>query len=104
MLDKIVSTQTGQASWYGAESGNRTASGERFNPAAMTAAHRTLPFGTMVKVTNLKTGKAVVVRINDRGPFRSRRIVDLSAGAAEIIGLKSHGVGNVRMDILAPQG
>jgi rare lipoprotein A len=104
VLDKIVSTQTGQASWYGAESGNRTASGERFNPAAMTAAHRTLPFGTMVKVTNLTTGKAVVVRINDRGPFRSRRIVDLSAGAAEIIGLKSHGVGSVRMDILDPQG
>jgi rare lipoprotein A len=104
VLEKIVSTQTGQASWYGAESGNRTASGERFNPAAMTAAHRTLPFGTMVKVTNLNTGKAVVVRINDRGPFRSRRIVDLSAGAAEIIGLKSHGVGNVRMDILDPQG
>jgi rare lipoprotein A len=104
VLDKIVSTQTGQASWYGSESGNRTASGERFNPAAMTAAHRTLPFGTMVKVTNLKTGKTVVVRINDRGPFRSRRIVDLSAGAAEIIGLKSHGVGDVRMDILEPQG
>ncbi len=104
VLDKIVSTQTGQASWYGAESGNRTASGERFNPNAMTAAHRTLPFGTMVRVTNLKTGKAVVVRINDRGPFRSRRIVDLSAGAAEIIGLKSHGVGDVRMDILDPQG
>ncbi len=104
VLDKIVSTQTGQASWYGAESGNRTASGERFNPNAMTAAHRTLPFGTMVKVTSLKTGKAVVVRINDRGPFRSRRIVDLSAGAAEVLGLKSHGVGDVRMDILKPQG
>ena len=104
VFDNIVSTQSGQASWYGAESGNRTANGERFNPAAMTAAHRTLPFGTMVRVTSLKTGKAVIVRINDRGPFRSRRIVDLSAGAAEIIGLKSHGVGNVRMDILDPQG
>ena len=104
VLDKIVATQTGQASWYGAEAGNRTANGERFNPNGMTAAHRTLPFGTMVKVTNLKTGKAVVVRINDRGPFRSRRIVDLSAGAAEIIGLKSHGVGDVRMDILDTQG
>ena len=104
VFDKIVSTQTGQASWYGAESGNRTANGERFNPNALTAAHRTLPFGTMVRVTNLKTGKAVVVRINDRGPFRSRRIVDLSAGAAEIIGLKSRGIGDVRMDILDPQG
>jgi rare lipoprotein A len=104
VLDKIVATQIGQASWYGNEGGNRTANGERYNPNGMTAAHRTLPFGTMVKVTNLKTGKSVVVRINDRGPFRSRRIVDLSAGAAEVIGLKSHGVGDVRMDILSTQG
>ena len=103
-IDRIVATQTGQASWYGAESGNRTANGERFNPSGMTAAHPNLPFGTRVKVTSLKTGKSVVVRINDRGPFRSRRIVDLSAGAAEIIGLKSHGVGDVRMDILDTQG
>ncbi len=103
VLDKIVATQTGQASWYGAESGNRTANGERFNPNGMTAAHRTLPFGTRVKVTSLKTGKSVVVRINDRGPFRGRRIVDLAAGAAEIIGLKSHGVGDVRMEILDTQ-
>jgi rare lipoprotein A len=103
VLDKIVSTQTGQASWYGAESGGRTASGENFNPRSLTAAHRTLPFGTMVKVTSLKTGKTAIVKINDRGPFRSRRIIDISAGAAEAIGLKSDGVGDVRVDVLSTQ-
>jgi rare lipoprotein A len=103
-LDKIVATQIGQASWYGSEGGPKTANGERYNPNGLTAAHRTLPFGTMVRVTSLKTGKFVVVRINDRGPFSGQRIVDLSAGAAEAIGLKSDGVGRVRMDILATRG
>ncbi len=103
-LDQIVATQTGQASWYGSEAGSKTANGEKYNPNGLTAAHRTLPFGTKVRITSLKTGKAVVVRINDRGPFRSQRIVDISAGAAEAIGIKADGVGIVRMDILGTQG
>ena len=75
----------GQASWYG--SGHRTANGERFNPNGMTAAHRTLPFGTMVRVENRTTGRSVVVRINDRGPFVHGRIIDLSRGSARALGM-----------------
>ena len=100
-LNKIVATRTGQASWYGSEAGSQTANGERYNPRGLTAAHRTLPFGTKVRVTSIKTGKAVVVRINDRGPFHRRRMIDVSAGAAEAIGLKNTGIGEVRIDILA---
>ncbi|WP_373540496.1 septal ring lytic transglycosylase RlpA family protein [Chamaesiphon sp.] len=100
-LTKIVATHTGQASWYGSEAGSKTANGESYNPSGMTAAHRTLPFGTKVRVTSIKTGKAVVVRINDRGPFHGRRMIDVSAGAAQAIGLKSSGVGAVRMEVLA---
>jgi len=74
------------ASWYGAENGNQTASGEHFNPMGMTAAHRTMPFGTMVTVTNPASGKSVTVRINDRGPFIAGRDIDLSQGAAQAIG------------------
>ncbi len=103
-LDKIIATQSGQASWYGIEGGPQTASGERYNPSGLTAAHRTLPFGTQVRVTSLKTGKTVTVRINDRGPVSRRRIIDISAGAAEAIGLKNDGVGEVRMDILEREG
>ena len=103
-LDKIVATQSGQASWYGMEGGPQTASGERYNPSGLTAAHRTLPFGTKVRVTSLKTGKTVTVRINDRGPSSRRRIIDVSAGAAEVIGLKNDGIGEVRMDILEREG
>ena len=78
---------TGRASWYGAAlAGRRTASGERFDPEGLTAAHRRLPLGTLVEVTALDTGRAVVVRINDRGPFRGRRIIDLSHGAARLLG------------------
>jgi rare lipoprotein A len=103
-LTKIVATQSGQASWYGMEGGPQTASGERYNPSGLTAAHRTLPFGTKVRVTSLKTGKTVTVRINDRGPSSRRRIIDVSAGAAEVIGLKNDGIGEVRMDILEREG
>jgi rare lipoprotein A len=99
-LDKIVATHTGKASWYGIEGGPLTANGERYNPDGLTAAHRTLPFGTKVRVTSMKTGKFVVVRINDRGPFRSRRIIDISAGAAKIIGIKNDGIGEIRMEVL----
>lgn len=82
--------QQGAASWYGAKfQGRRTASGERFDMYALTAAHRTLRFGSLVRVTNLKNGKSVVVRINDRGPFHSNRIIDLSYQAATQIGALS---------------
>ncbi|MEO0490176.1 MAG: septal ring lytic transglycosylase RlpA family protein, partial [Cyanobacteria bacterium J06659_2] len=87
--------------WYGPGfHGRRSASGEVFNQNAMTAAHRTLPFGTQVRVTNLATNQQVVVRINDRGPFSRGRIIDLSAGAARQIGLMNMGVGPVRVEVL----
>lgn len=84
---------SGIASYYGNESGSKTASGQRFNQGAMTAAHRTLPFGTKLKVTH--AGRSVVVTINDRGPFIRGRVLDLSKGAASAIGLTSRGVGRV---------
>ncbi len=97
----VRSQLTGVASWYGPGfHGARTASGERFDQNAMTAAHKTLPFGTMVRVTNLNNGRSVLVRINDRGPFTPGRSIDLSRGAAEVIGLVSSGVGTVRMEVL----
>lgn len=78
---------SGLASWYGDElAGRPTASGERFAPAGLTAAHRLLPLGTMVEVTAVETGRVVVVRINDRGPYRGGRIIDLSHGAAQLLG------------------
>jgi rare lipoprotein A len=87
------------ASYYGHElAGRRTASGERFNPHAMTAAHRTLRFGTRVRVTNTRNGRSVVVRINDRGPFVKGRSIDLSLGAAKAIGMGSSA--NVKLAVL----
>ena len=80
--------QRGHASWYGPGfHGRRTANGEKFNTNALTAAHRSLPFGTLVRVVNEKTGRSVVVRINDRGPFIGGRIIDLARGAAQQIGM-----------------
>jgi len=91
----------GIASYYGAElHGSRTASGVPFDMYAFTAAHKTLPFGTTVKVTYLSTGKSVVVEINDRGPFTPGRIIDLSAAAAKEIGLYADGVGKVKIEIV----
>ena len=91
--------QKGAASWYGPGfHGRKTASGERFNTHAMTAAHKTLPFGTRVRVTNEKTGRAVVVRINDRGPYAHGRIIDLSQASARAIGIG--GVGKVSLSQL----
>ena len=84
-----ASAQCGSASWYALHS--KTASGERMNPAALTAAHRTLPFGTKVKVTNQRNGKSVVVRINDRGPFVKGRVIDLSKAAASKLGFIKSG-------------
>ncbi len=90
--------KVGMASYY--KSGKRTANGERFNPHGLTAAHRSLPFGTKVLVTNLANGKSVIVRINDRGPFVGGRIIDLSLGAAQIVGITSTGVGRVKITVL----
>ena len=87
--------QTGMASYY--KHGKRTANGERFDPHGYTAAHRTLPFGTRVLVTNLKNGKSVIVRINDRGPFSKNRVIDLSLGAAKVVGLTQSGVAKVKV-------
>lgn len=92
---------SGVASYYGnGFAGRRTASGERFNPAQLTAAHRTLPFGTMVLVTNPRNGKSVTVRINDRGPYSHSRSIDLSLAAAEQIGLVARGHGTVEMAVI----
>jgi rare lipoprotein A len=84
-----ASAQCGRASWYALHS--RTASGERMNPAAMTAAHRTLPFGTKLRVTNRRNGRVVTVRINDRGPFIRGRVLDLSRAAARKLGFVRSG-------------
>jgi len=91
----------GAASWYGPGFyGRRTASGDVFGPDTLTAAHRTLPFGTRVRVTNLENGKTVVVRINDRGPFRRHRVIDLAHGAATVLQMKQAGEVPVAMEIL----
>ena len=90
-------TFTGMASYYGNESGSRTASGQRMNPGALTAAHRTLPFGTKVRVTH--GDRSVIVTINDRGPFVRGRVLDLSTGAARAIGLP--GVGRVTVEVVS---
>ncbi len=94
--------QSGLASWYGARhQGHRTASGERFNKNALTAAHRTLRMGTRVRVTNIRNGKSVVVRINDRGPFGSKkRIIDVSEAAARKLGIIDAGVARVRLEVV----
>ncbi|MEM9631199.1 MAG: septal ring lytic transglycosylase RlpA family protein [Pseudomonadota bacterium] len=87
--------QCGKASWY--KLGGKTASGERANPNGLTAAHRTLPFGTMVEVTNLSNGKTVTVRINDRGPFTKGRVIDVTLAAARELGFVGKGITRVRV-------
>lgn len=100
-LGPIQFSFTGMASWYGPGfDGNYSASGEVFNQNALTAAHRTLPFGTLVRVTNLDTGLSVVVRINDRGPFAYDRVIDLSTAAAQTIGLVQSGVAPVNLEVV----
>ena len=89
---------SGKASFYGNESGSKTASGQRFNQNAMTAAHRSLPFGTKLRVTY--RGQSVVVTINDRGPFIKGRVLDLSTGAARAVGLTGAGVGHVTAEVI----
>ncbi len=101
LSSQVVRETRGVASWYGPGfHGRQSASGERFNQNSLTAAHRSLPFGTMVRVTNLNNGRTVVVRINDRGPYSGNRILDLSAGAAQQIGMISTGVAPIRLEIL----
>ena len=97
----VVQVSTGEASWYGPGFfGNRTASGEVFRPGTMTAAHRSLPFGTKVRVTNLWNDRSAVVTINDRGPFIAHRVIDLAHGAAHELGLISSGIAQVRLEVL----
>lgn len=91
-----AAAQCGSASWYALTS--KTASGERMNPAAMTAAHRSLPFGSKMKITNQRNGKSVVVRINDRGPFIKGRVIDLSKAAAHKLGFISAGHTKICME------
>lgn len=91
----------GMASYYGRElEGNRTASGERFDPDELTAAHRTLPFGSKVRVTNVSNGDSVIVRINDRGPFSHGRVIDVSHAAAREIGMHRSGTARVKLALL----
>lgn len=98
-----ANTQQGEASYYADSlNGNKTASGETYDSKAMTAAHRSLPFGTKVKVTYLKTGKSVEVVINDRGPYAKDRIIDISGAAAKSIGLIDAGHGKVRVEVIGP--
>lgn len=94
--------QTGKIAWYGKRfAGRKTASGQRFDPSALTMAHPTLPFGTRVRVTNLDNGKSVIVRVNDRGPTTPGRIADLSQAAAEQIGMVRAGVADARLEVLS---
>ena len=96
--------KTGIASWYGdAFAGKKTANGEIFNPSIVSAAHKTLPMPSAVRVTNLENGRAMVIRVNDRGPFVVGRIIDLSREAARLLGFKDNGIAKVRVQILAEE-
>jgi rare lipoprotein A len=98
---KPIFEETGMASWYGAPYHNRRGSnGEVYNMHAMTAAHRTLPLGSIVRITNVKTGQSAVVRITDRGPFVTGRIVDLSLAAAKALDVYTPGIAKVRLEVL----
>lgn len=100
-VPKNTTSKTGLASYYAHQfHGRKTASGERFNMHAMTVAHKTLPFGTKLKVTCQSTGKSVVVKVNDRGPFHGNRVLDLSYGAAKALGIVNKGVSKVKYEIL----
>lgn len=95
------SPETGKASWYGAKwHGRKTASGERYNMESMTAAHKRLPFGSLVRVTRVDCGKSTIVRINNRGPYCRGRVIDLSKAAARKLGMLKDGVAKVRLEVL----
>ena len=101
LVPEVVQVITGEASWYGPGFyGNRTANGEVYRRGTMTAAHRTLPFGTKVRVTNLWNGRMAVIRINDRGPFIDHRVIDLGHGAASDLGLTASGIAQVKLEVL----
>ncbi len=104
-LDLSLAREVGLGSWYGARfQGRRTSSGEKFNQHELTAAHKTFPFGSRVRVTNVENGQSVDVRITDRGPRSPKRIIDVSYAAASAIGLKRQGVGVVQVDLLPDLG
>jgi rare lipoprotein A len=100
--EKPTFSESGVASWYGSDhQGLKTADGERYNMHAMTAAHRDLPFNTVARVTSVDTGRAVKVRINDRGPIAKKRIIDLSSAAASALGMHEGGIATVRIEVFA---
>ncbi|HYJ32701.1 MAG TPA: septal ring lytic transglycosylase RlpA family protein [Candidatus Binatia bacterium] len=100
--ERLAFEEEGYASYYGREHhGQRTASGERFDAGRLTAAHRTLPFGTRVRVTNLDNGRRVVVTVTDRGPFRRHRVIDVSRRAAKDLGFLREGTARVRLEVLS---
>jgi rare lipoprotein A len=99
---EAAASQCGGASWYSL--GSRTASGERMSSGALAAAHRSLPFGTHVKVQNLGNGRAVVVRINDRGPFVRGRVIDVTRAAAQELGFIGNGIARVKLTVVDGQG
>jgi rare lipoprotein A len=99
---RSAAVQVGKASWYGRwHAGRLTANGERFNPQAMTCAHRTLPLGSVVKVINVASGKEVALAVNDRGPYVKGRIVDLSERAARELGVEDQGIMLVRLEVIS---
>ncbi len=99
--DRVLLSLEGVASYYADEfHGRKTSNGETYDMNALTAAHRTFPFGTRVRVTNLENNKTVIVRVNDRGPFKEGRIMDLSLGAAKVLGVIGTGTARVRLDVL----
>ena len=101
LVPEVVKVIIGEASWYGPGFyGNLTANGEIYRRGTMTAAHRTLPFGTKVRVTNLWNGRMAVIRINDRGPFIYHRVIDLGHGAASDLGLTASGIAQVKLEVL----
>jgi rare lipoprotein A len=100
-LPVVAQTQSGKASYYSKSfSGRKTASGERLHTDSLTCAHRNYPFGTRLRVTNVLNGQQVIVRVNDRGPFRKGRIIDLSWGAAKAIGMIAQGIASVTVEKL----
>jgi len=100
--EAAAGSQCGKASWY--KMGHTTASGERMNAGALAAAHRSLPFGTKVRVDNLGNGRSVVVRINDRGPFTGGRVIDVTQGAAQKLGMIKSGVAKVKVTVVGGKG
>lgn len=98
---KPAKSQVGTASWYGKRfHGRQTANGETYDMFQFTAAHRTLPLGTMLKVTNLRNGRWIVVRVNDRGPYVGRRILDLSYGAAQMLAFRDKGIEKIKLEVI----